>query len=314
MLAKFDTPVVLIIFNRPQYAPQMLERLRQVKPSRIFIVADGPRSSRPAEEALCNSAREAMLKGIDWEAAVETDFSTVNLGSKRRVVSGLNWVFERVDRVIILEDDCLPSVEFFRFADELLERFADDERIGSISGNHFLPESFGIKESYYFSRFPSIWGWATWRRVWRHYDVEMKQWPAFKASGAMRRLFPHPDEARYWQHRFSSVLSYGLDAWDYQFNFLCWQNGWLSVLPASNLVTNIGTGADATHTKEAAPGLLHVPVGKMSFPLVHPSEIVRRPDVDDWIQANVYGRVPYRNLFQRLVGKVNRTLKQWRRS
>lgn len=265
--------VAFFIFNRPETTARVFEVIRQAAPSTLLVVADGPRPDRPGEAERCAAAR-AIVADVNWPCQVSFNFSETNLGCRRRVSSGLDWVFGLVEEAIILEDDCLPDLSFFRFCDELLARYRDDARIAMISGNNFQQGAARGDESYYFSRYPEIWGWASWRRAWGHYDVDMKEWPKFRNDGWLERTFPQKRLARFWRDAFDAVHKGGLDTWDYQFSFSCLRRDALCVLPSVNLVSNVGFGADATHTKTECR-LSELPIQPISFPLRHPQHVVR---------------------------------------
>jgi hypothetical protein len=243
------TPVVFLVFNRPDLTERVFRRIAEAKPQTLLLVADGPRSEK--EVKICTQVRE-IIDRVDWDCRVLKNFSDTNLGCKRRVASGLDWAFDQVSEAIILEDDCLPSPSFFYFCQTLLERYRDDERIFMIGGNNF---QFGInrtEDSYYFSRYAEIWGWATWRRAWQCYDVTMMSWPAFKAAGGMRWAFEHPAEQQYWERYFQETYEGKIDTWDYIWFYTCLSQSGLSILPNINLVSNLGFGPNATHTFDVA--------------------------------------------------------------
>ncbi len=179
------TPVALVVFNRPDVTRLVVEAVRQAKPPILLVVADGPR--RPDEVARCDEVRAIVLDAVDWECDVRTNFADANLGCRRRVSSGLDWVFDEVPEAIVLEDDCLPVPSFFTYCDALLDRYRDDERVMHIGGMQLSPTG-RCSASYRFSRFTHVWGWATWRRAWQHYDVAMGGWPEFaEARGLLDR-------------------------------------------------------------------------------------------------------------------------------
>ncbi len=241
----FATPVVLIIFNRPDLTEIVFEAIRQAQPHKLLVIADGARF--PEEEEKCLKTRE-VIKGVDWDCEVLTNFSNTNLGCKYRVSSGLDWVFSQVEEAIILEDDCLPTQSFFYFCQTLLELYRDDERVMHISGNNFQFGQSRTPYSYYFSKYNHIWGWASWRRAWQHYDVEMKTWKELKASEIINFIYNNPYEQRYWFNIFNQVHAGLIDTWDYQWTYTCWSQGGLSITPNVNLISNIGFRSDATHT------------------------------------------------------------------
>lgn len=305
-------PVVLLVFKRPEPTARLLACLREVKPQVVFVVADGPRPDVSGETESCARVRQLIDRGIDWPARVVKDYADLNLGARERVSTGLSWVFGQVDRAIVLEDDCLPHPTFFRFCSELLEHYRHDTRVSAVSGDRFLPASFPIDTSYYFSRYTHSWGWATWRRAWRFYDDEMRHWPELRDSGWLEAMFPHPLEAALWREIFDSVHQRREDAWDYPWTYACWRQNLLAVVPAVNLVTNIGTGEDASNTKGAEPLKHNLPAVAAEFPLVHPDAMVRHHVADDWTQLRVFGRAKDRTWRGRLVRpwiKLARTLR-----
>ena len=239
------TPVAFLIFNRPDLTAQVFEAIRQAKPHKLLVVADGPRFSEEAEK--CEKAR-AVIQQVDWECEILTNFSNVNLGCKRRVSRGLDWVFSEVEEAIILEDDCLPTPSFFTFCQTLLEYYRHDERIMHISGNNFQFGQSRSEYSYYFSKYNPIWGWASWRRAWKHYDVEMKTWEEFKVSKIINSVHTDTYEQNYWLNIFEEVDKGLIDTWDYQWTYVCWSQGGLCIIPDVNLVSNIGFRSDGTHT------------------------------------------------------------------
>ena len=212
-----STPVALIIFNRPDLTEIVFEAIRQAKPQKLLVVADGPRSPEEAEK--CDRTR-AIIDRVDWDCQVLTNFSDTNLGSKYRISSGLDWVFSQVEEAIILEDDCLPSPSFFYFCQELLEKYRDDDRIMHIGGTNIQFGQSRTPYSYYFSKYAQIWGWASWRRAWQNYDVEIANWKEFKSSEIIKSVHTNPYEQRYWFDILERVYKKSLNTcWDYQWNY-----------------------------------------------------------------------------------------------
>jgi glycosyltransferase involved in cell wall biosynthesis len=238
------SPVCMIVFNRADHTKRVFEAVRNARPSQLLLIADGARDGRAQEPGLCEEVRRIVTQ-VDWPCEVMTNFATKNLGCTRRVVSGLNWVFEQVERCIILEDDCLPSPDFFRFCDEMLERHANDDRVRCVSGNNFqfgLPRSDG---DYFFTHNILIWGWATWRRAWKKYDLAMRQWPSLRTTRFLFARFGDPKTCNYWARAFDAAYS-GRTAWDYPWTFSCWADGGVGISPAVELIENIGFDHQAT--------------------------------------------------------------------
>lgn len=283
---KLEKPVALIIFNRPVPTQRVFEEIRAARPPKLLIIADGPRAERLGESHACAQTR-AIVQQVDWPCEVETEFSEVNLGCRRRVASGIDWVFSRVPEAIILEDDCLPHPLFFRYCAELLDRHRDDPRVGMIAGTRLHPIAASSEASYFYSKYASIWGWATWRRAWARYDHSAANWPELRRSGAFHAL-TSPRERLYWERAFEGVHRGAIDTWDYQWTLTCWCESMLSVVPRGNLISNIGFGPDATHTTKANP-YADLPTVAMSFPLVHPRLVLADRATDAAYGAAAFG-------------------------
>jgi hypothetical protein len=264
------TPVVLILFKRADTTARVFEQIRAARPPKLLVVADGARNE--AEREACEQTR-AIVDGVDWPCEVLRDFSDVNLGCRRRVASGIDWAFRQVEEAIILEDDCLPHLSFFRYCDELLERYRDTANVWTVAGASFLRGAWNGDASYYFSRFATIWGWASWRRAWQHYDAALTTWPAFRDGGGLERLFPDPAVAAHFRAIFEKLRVEGKpNTWDYQWFYSCLAGGGLTAIPRVNLVSNIGFGGEATHTQQDALGLANLPTEELG-PIRHPAEV-----------------------------------------
>ena len=282
-------PILFLIFNRPDLTQKVFERIREIQPSQLFIAADGPRGDRHGEHLLCAETR-AVTANIDWECELHRLERSKNLGCKVAVSSAITWFFEHVEEGIILEDDCLPDASFFQFCAEMLDRYRFDSRVGVISGNNYQPNY--RMASYYFSRYPHIWGWATWRRLWVSYDVHLTDWNGRpeSLSASVKR---HRVRKRFAGH-FDSVKSGNRDTWDYQLVYLCLKTGSLSLSPGLNLVANIGFDERATHTysPSSTPPPLSQAIG---FPLVHPAHIGVDELADYYTETHVQ-KVPHNSL------------------
>jgi hypothetical protein len=264
-----STPVVFLIFNRPDTTQQVFEAIRQAQPSKLLVVADGPRRDREEEAEKCQATRD-IIKTVDWDCEVMTNYSEVNLGCRRRISSGLDWVFETVDEAIILEDDCIPDPTFFQFCQELLKTYRYDNRVMHIAGNNFGIVGSNPHESYRFSRLTPIWGWATWRRAWQYFDVDMKLWPQVQASGLLGNIFQDPEELEGRVKSWTSVHAGNVDAWSFQWHFACLRQGNYSIVPNRNMVSNVGFRSDAVHTVSSTSPFASLAVEACEFPLVHP--------------------------------------------
>lgn len=278
-------PVALIGFNRPDVTRRTLASIRAAAPAQLFLILDGPRADRPDDAAACAAVREVLAE-IDWPCTVQRRYSDVNLGCDGNVETGLDWLFTQVDRAVILEDDCAPDPTFFRYADELLERYRDEPRVWQVAGHsHFVPEERFGSDSYRFSTWASVWGWATWADRWqehrstftRAHDVKgalpVRMTPAVPAPGSLVTRSA-------WQHFQDAATSADLvtHGWDKHWWITIIARDGLSATPARNHVENIGFGADATHTATAHHyGTPAVPV---VFPLHHPAAIERDVEVE----------------------------------
>jgi hypothetical protein len=264
------TPVVLVVFNRPNTTRQVLDALARVKPSRLYVAADGPRHAE--DEPKCQAVR-AMFDDLPWACDVRRDFSDKNLGCGRRLPTGLDWVFEQEQRAIILEDDCVPDPTFFPYCEALLERYAEDETVGCVSGDT-MPGAGGFGEaSYRFSWLPLITGWATWRRAWAKYDHYLSDWPASKSQRFLRKRLGERLVRQTWAGWFDEAKAKGdtFSVWDYQWSYACLRHGLKSIHPRCLLTSHIGVGADATHTR-GKPGRRDLrPTQPIELPLVHPA-------------------------------------------
>lgn len=262
-----NTPVVLIIFRRPDLTARVFEAIAEARPPMLLVVSD--KATTPEDEAKCLASR-AILDRIDWPCDLRTNFASEHMGCRRRVSSGLNWVFDQVEEAIILEDDCLPHPTFFRFCEEMLTRFRDDKRVGHVSGSNFQKGFRRSPHSYYFSRITSIWGWATWRRAWRDYDVDMNLWPEVRGGNWHRSIFSTNDQAERFERMWNAIHEGRVDTWDFQWLFSRLAQSSYAVTPCVNMVTNIGFRPDATHTRHRIDPFADEPLAEMEFPLQHP--------------------------------------------
>ena len=294
-----NTSVAFLIFNRPNTTQKVFESIRQAKPPKLFVIADGPRKDRAHEDKNCEAVR-LIIEQVDWSCQVMTNYSEINLGCKDRVSSGLDWVFEQVEEAIILEDDCVPDPTFFRFCEELLDYYRNDRRIMAISGDNFQFGRKRTEDSYYFSRYNHCWGWATWRRAWQHYDIDMKLWPVISEGNWLASIFENRESVKRWHNIFQSVYDEKINSWAYRWTFACWIQSSLTILPNVNLISNIGFGVEGTHTTNTRNQLANLPVEMMNFPLQHPLFMMRNTEADDFTEKNS-SRTP---LLKRLRNKI----------
>lgn len=282
-----ETPVAMVVFNRPDTTARVFEAVRAARPRRLLVVADGPRPGRDGEAERCARTR-AIFDRVDWPCEVERELSEANLGCRRRLSSGLDWVFSRCEEAIILEDDCLPEPSFFPYCEALLARWRDEPRVMAITGDNFQRGRVRGDASYYFSSLVHVWGWASWRRAWRRYDESLASWPERRATGWLRGLLGSERAAAHWTRVFDRVRAGEIGTWDYQWTYAVWEANGLVATPNVNLVTNIGAGADATHTTDAANPNLALPTRPIALPLRHPPALEADVAADAWVHLAMY--------------------------
>lgn len=296
-----ETAVLLLIFNRPETTERVFAAIRSARPERLYVAADGPREGREGEFERAEHARR-IATNVDWPCKVETLFRDGNLGCRKAVSSAIDWFFEKEPEGIILEDDCVPLSSFFPYAEALLCRYRSEPRVMMISGLNTIADQYAPASSYFFTAYPEIWGWATWRRAWVHYDVEMRDWPVLRSAGfpgrlpiVHRRFF-----TRQWIRSFDATHAGRIDTWDYQWAYSIIKNGGLSIAPRMNLVTNIGFGGDATHTTEQAPNHLSRTITRdLTFPLSHPAGPARDTVADRLREHSRYREKLIRKIHKR---------------
>jgi len=272
------TAVLFLVFNRLDTTKKVFEAIRQAKPPRLYVAADGPRADHPGEDEKVQAVRDYILSSIDWDCEVKTLFRDENLGCKRAVSSAIDWFFSHVEEGIILEDDCVPDQSFFPFCQELLERYRDDRRIMMISGMNYLFNKIEIRESYYFSRYYPIWGWATWKRAWSCYDINMSEWPKVGSERYLNQVYCHNKIVNFLQDIFAKAHSNQIDTWDIQWFFTCIINYSLAICPKYNLISNIGiTGSHA----DRADRFHFMPVKIIDVSqMVHPTNVMPNVTLD----------------------------------
>lgn len=300
----FSVPIAFIIFNRPEVTLRIFSEIAKIKPKKLLVIGDGQRKGVPGEDIRVQETR-AIIESVDWNCEVITNYSEINMGCKRRVSTGLDWVFSQVNEAIILEDDCLPNHSFFMFSQEMLEKYRSCPEIGMIAGINFQKGVQRGDADYYFSKYMHIWGWATWSDRWRNcYDVDIKEWPEFSKSSEYAALTASPENGRYWSNIFNRVYRGEIDTWDYQWAFANWLHNRICIIPNFNLISNIGFGAGATHTKIENP-LSNLPVINITFPLKHPDCIKINLEADRFTEMNYFSE----NILRKMVKFLQKRLK-----
>ncbi len=277
---RVKSPVLLIIFNRPDTTFRVFEQIKKARPSKLYIAADGPRHDHIADKELCKEARSVTGK-IDWDCVVKTFFSEQNKGCKAGVVSGINWFFEHEPGGIILEDDCLPADSFFYFCDEMLDKYRNDNRVSTITGTNLQSGHPRGTASYYFSGFSNIWGWATWKRFWKNYDPALAKYNEPEVAIQLTKIFNDPFLREAWLEIFAKIKLNKIDTWDYQLQFLTFFENGLCVTPNVNLISNIGFRKDATHTNDPFHHAHHanLPTGEITG-ITHPIFFLPEKEAD----------------------------------
>jgi hypothetical protein len=281
-----NTPLLLIAWRRPHTLRQVIDAIRPVAPTRLFVACDGPNPERPGEAEKVAATRQVIEQEIDWPCQIERLYSDVHQGCRLGVSRAITWFFEQVEEGIMLEDDCVPHPDFFPYCTTLLERYRHDTRVWCISGNNFQNGQWRGDGSYYFSRYNHCWGWASWRRCWHHYDGELSQWPALCDSGLLETIFEDPLERDYWSGIWQRLIDQSQpDTWDYQWFFTCLANSGLTALPNRNLVSNVGFGEGAAHTTGVAdPTVADQGLGELK----HPQFVLRNTVADRYTYAHVF--------------------------
>jgi len=313
-----ETPVLLIVWNRPDETRMVLESIKRAKPNHLFVAGDGPREGSASDRRLIAETQNVVTELVDWPCNLQTSYSDENKGCRSGVVRAIDWFFANVTAGIILEDDCVPHPDFFTFCSVMIDRFRDDTRIMSITGDNSAGVSSTNGESYCFVRYPHIWGWATWRRAWNLYDRDLELWDAVRGSGRIEDVFPDAAERETWVPIFNRLRDEGVpNTWDWQWAATCFLHSGLSVQPTVNLVRNVGFNSSATHT--TAPSLRADCPTRPMLPLKHPLAVIRSRSAEQEIfwrtQAELnprLSRTPFQRGWQTLRTRLWETRQSWR--
>jgi len=302
-------PVLFIIFNRPEITNISFKEIRNYKPTKLYIAGDGPRQKNKKDEYLVKKTRK-ILEKIDWKCEKKIMFNEKNLGCKVAVVKAIDWFFEKEEKAIILEDDCVPSKDFFKFCQILLERYKNDNKIISITGSNFV-DSNNDEESYYFSKYFNPWGWATWREKWKLYDLQLSFWPEYKQTKKWKDNLPNFTERLFWYKKINDTYLNKIDTWDYQMIALAFYKNLLTIAPKKNLIKNIGFGNDATHTVISNKFLEDLSIENLDN-IKHPKNIIQNLKADRSIFKYRFGGNNYRfpkiffYIFLKLLKKIKK--------
>lgn len=296
-----NTAVAVIFFNRLEPLKVLKQRLSELRPTKLYLISDGPRGVVVGEDEKVSRCRQFMTE-IPWTCDVKRNFATENMGCTDRIFTGLNWVFEQEECAIIVEDDCLPELSFFDYAEKTLERYAFDKRVMSVCGSNPAAKSVPFSGQLGFSKYPMVWGWATWRRAWRLMDFDMKSVAGMDRLKMLRAWLGSLRAALYWLY----VLSRKSPSWDYRWTFTCFKERGLNVLPDARLVDNVGMTPDSTHTSYnpyELPEVNH----EWTFVDEFPTRVEADQKLNKWIEDNIYSR-SYDVRLKWLVRKIKRSL------
>lgn len=253
----FETPILFLIFNRPEITAKTFRRIAYIKPSFLYIAADGPRPGNTNDIVNCNKARQMVLELIDWPCEVKTLFREENLGCKRAISEGISWFFNQVDAGIILEDDCLADRSFFPYCEKMLKEYKDSPQIGMIGGTNFLKTQH-TEDSYFFSQYFIIWGWATWRNKWSLYENELRDWPRQRKNKWLATIFKDKNIVRYHTFSYDKAEKNEVDTWDSNWGYYLFYHNQLAITPTKNLISNIGL--EGTHVLRSHSHLFNRPL------------------------------------------------------
>ncbi len=318
MSVAFSVPVLLVGYNRPEWVSRVVEALAAVRPRSIFVVVDGPKDSKPDDPQRCEAVARVVKEGVAWPCDLKLLVRKENLGCARSMSEAITWFFEQVDAGIILEDDTVPAPDFFRMCEDLLRLYRDDERVWCVTGTSFQDGPAHGQPSYYFSKYAECWGWASWRRAWRHYRHDLPDLDEMEQAAWWREVNPDPVEAIFWRRRFEAAASGLVDSWSFRWMCACFQHRGLTATPNVNLVTNIGFGREATHTKDASDKSSNRPAGTLG-PLQHPTEVAPSVEADARTYTSRYcprgcgeERLVWEVLFERQRSLLRQALQQRR--
>jgi hypothetical protein len=293
-------PVLFIIYRRPETTRKVFEAIRQARPAQLFISQEARPIDRPDQFAAYDEAR-AIATAVDWPCEVHTLFFETHQGIIKGFNSAFDWFFDHVEEGIMLEDDQVPDQTFFPFCAEMLEKYRDDERVMSISGSNVLQHyKKPYREySYYFLSVPSVWGMATWRRAWKHYDPYIKDWPKVRDSKLLYEVLPTPAAAFYFSKKFEDYYNRKINSYDGQWVFACLANKGLTIYASTNLISNIGVNSANAFHANTDQLWANVPLEPLPFPLKHPPEVAVNKMWDEYGVGIRYSRATM-NWYQKI--------------
>lgn len=239
-------PILLLVYNRYEGTEKLIKILNKIKPKKIYIAADGPKLNNIIDIANCSRVRKLFDK-INWRCKIYKKYNNYNLGCKESITRSLNWFFSKVKEGIVLEDDCLPNKSFFRFCNVMLKKYRYNNKIFCISGSNYSKNT-KIKSSYYFSKYPHCWGWASWRRAWKYNETNISFWPKYKKTDIWKKLHTNYIEKIYWEKIFNTTYNNNFNSWAYPWTLSVWKKNGLTIIPKKNFITNIGIGKNTENS------------------------------------------------------------------
>ena len=302
---QLNTPVLFLVFNRLATTQRVFEAIREAQPRQLFVASDGARADCDGETEICAGVRQFVMDNVDWDCEVKTLFRKSNLGCRIAVSSAIDWFFDNVEEGIILEDDCLPNQDFFRFCAEMLEYYRDDERIMHISGANFQVGKKRGDGSYYFSQYAHIWGWASWRRAWKYYDVDMGDFSQFKEQRLIKDVFVEKRVQKVWLDILEKIYTNSsiFNTWDFQWSYTLFCHNGISIIPNKNLISNIGFGS-GTNTANIESSCAEQELEDLTE-IIHPESLI----IDELADKFVFNKMYKSTFFDRLIAKLKRLCK-----
>ena len=306
----FNTPILLIVWRRPEKTLRVIEKIKQINAKILYVACDGYKEKDFHTINKVEETRKIINDSINWDCKIKKLFSDHNQGCKNGVSNAINWFFQNEREGIILEDDCLPHLDFFYFCEKMLKKYRTDERIWSITGQNIQNGIWHGDSSYYFSKYSHCWGWASWKRCWENYDKNIKSWPNYKKLDLLSNFFEKKRAQKYWVKIFDNIYyNNSPDTWDYQWTYACLINSGLTVIPNKNLVENIGFDIEATHTKTEVFNTKILNFSRHTsgiFPIKHPKNVYQFKKADEFTEKICYSGYPFYTIkgLRRLIQKI----------
>ena len=283
-----EVPVLLVVFNRPDITKKIVDKLREFEIKELYVFADGPRKNNIEDLNKCQKVRETINNDINWECKKTTNFKNKNYGCGHAMVSAISWFFEQVEAGIILEDDINPNYSFFRFCAELLSRYKYNKKIMHITGLNWQNGKKRGDASYYFSYYPGIWGWATWKDRWQLFNHELRGIDEYRENNKIQEITTSKEEQEHHLKTFDKIKKDKNNIWSYAWKYVIFKNKGLCIWPNKNLTANIGFGENATHTKSDNHPRFNCPTYELDFPLKHPNSIKRNIKADKFMARRMF--------------------------